>query len=612
MHNVGNGVFIVLGRWQLLAAPLTSRSVASCLMSLEPVTLFGTPYTHDSNHAKATPKTNGEITVDQPGLTFQGLQLMKSMRSHEDEFRSVVVDKLWHAAVGNASRLHKDAYDRLHRLLAKFFVGEGSELNEAVDADWHLDGQGHATLEHDGFHRLLTQCCARWATTLQLPETDLLVSIVRELLHPDTLHLRGLDHVNHHAVATRVHSILATMSPKGSWEGTPELATQLSLDLSQMRTRFETTDAVLHHLDHVAPNDHQWQTQRVATMAWLNKHQGDAHYREIDALLRRLEVNYDVAPLMRHRLDPLGQSVRDVVVQALLSMDHATLLHVLSWVRLGTPELWRVLTSPIGQPMLRTAIQVQAYLQMLSTFPLATQLCDFCNTQSIVEKQDLLLFFHTLTPLQLGHFRETLLRPTRGFVTSTGVKLAVAFYNSLGAADRVTMKTALKSMERAASESDNHLDGGSGALVSPKPITSNNRRPLFHKKKNTSPLKPLTRGNSMSPSKQPATAPASLPLVATYALDMSWDATGTTDVRLCNGYVYRPPPATAWSSTRQHIPPERLQYEADYFETPTLCCQSLEFPTPQHIKQFSLPRMKERTHVSALSLDPIWVSPVDL
>ncbi|KAF0694565.1 Aste57867_14553 [Aphanomyces stellatus] len=116
----------------------------------------------------------------------------------------------------------------------------------------------------------------------------------------------------------------------------------------------------------------------------------------------------------------------------------------------------------------------------------------------------------------------------------------------------------------------------------------------------------------MSPSKQPATAPASLPLVATYALDMSWDATGTTDVRLCNGYVYRPPPATAWSSTRQHIPPERLQYEADYFETPTLCCQSLEFPTPQHIKQFSLPRMKERTHVSALSLDPIWVSPVDL
>ncbi|RQM25869.1 hypothetical protein B5M09_003428 [Aphanomyces astaci] len=62
-------------------------------------------------------------------------------------------------------------------------------------------------------------------------------------------------------------------------------------------------------------------------MTWLARHEEDTHFADLQALLLRLHISFDgVAPLMRLRLDPLVHSVRSLVLDAVVTMDSASLL----------------------------------------------------------------------------------------------------------------------------------------------------------------------------------------------------------------------------------------------------------------------------------------------
>ncbi|RHY41293.1 hypothetical protein DYB38_014123 [Aphanomyces astaci] len=73
-------------------------------------------------------------------------------------------------------------------------------------------------------------------------------------------------------------------------------------------------------------------------MTWLARHEEDTHFADLQALLLRLHISFDgVAPLMRLRLDPLVHSVRSLVLDAVVTMDSASLLPCLEWLRELTP-----------------------------------------------------------------------------------------------------------------------------------------------------------------------------------------------------------------------------------------------------------------------------------
>ncbi|KAF0707085.1 hypothetical protein AaE_013782 [Aphanomyces astaci] len=396
-----------------------------------------------------------------PGLTFQVLDQMKAHGIELENRRVKAVDRLWHAVVGERNGfVGYDEYARLYPSVAKFCTGSSTTAN--MDDDWAMDVPSDNALDHMHFHQLVkqtrlslskcggpfytyprTSCWIAWCTNSSIQVSHRLVSYA----------LRDCNRVNPHAIATAVHDLLGCMLPSGSWESSNAIVVRvLQLDGSTS-TRYGATQAAVAYLDRVVAADSRWWTNaalRGRTMTWLARHEEDTHFADLQALLLRLHISFDgVAPLMRLRLDPLVHSVRSLVLDAVVTMDLASLLPCLEWLRELTPPRWRVLASPIGvHPTMTTQAQVQVYLAKLSHFTLVPELCEFCNNHSVVDKQDLLVFIHTLSPLELGHFRETLQRPTHKFATAPGVKVAVAFYTSLSAMQRLEMKSQLHAILR--------------------------------------------------------------------------------------------------------------------------------------------------------------------
>ncbi|ETV76451.1 hypothetical protein, variant [Aphanomyces astaci] len=444
--------------------------------------------------------------------------------------------------------------------------------------------------------------------------------MVHELIDPASYALRDCNRVNPHAIATAVHDLLGCMLPSGSWESSNAIVVRvLQLDGSTS-TRYSATQAAVAYLDRVVAADSRWWTNpglRGRTMTWLARHEEDTHFADLQALLLRLHISFDgVAPLMRLRLDPLVHSVRSLVLDAVVTMDSASLLPCLEWLRELTPPRWRVLASPIGvHPTMTTQAQVQVYLAKLSHFTLVPELCEFCNNHSVVDKQDLLVFIHTLSPLELGHFRETLQRPTHKFATAPGVKVAVAFYTSLSAMQRLEMKSQLHAILRE-TKANPPIPPNKGT---PVPSLNKNvlhwtrsrprrrqKSPACHHRR---PLAPLLRPTMSAPSiSLDSSSLAPMVVIKPHM----WSDSHSPVRPLLNGDIFSPPKsavAAAWS--KSPLSHEKLHFEATYFDAPSISRHRLEFCPPQHVKHFSLPKVNER-HVCDMNLDPTWVSPVDL
>ncbi|ETV92356.1 hypothetical protein H310_13256 [Aphanomyces invadans] len=561
--------------------------------------LFGSPVA----------KLHQEDNSDPPGLTFQALDRMKVERHRLESRRMTLVDTLWHAAVADASVLTYDGYARLHRAVSKYCTDSSASPTD-MDADWALDidGDGVKGIDHRHFHELMSQLVEMWGLQLQASSDELLESMVQELVDPVSHLLRDGDRVNPHAIATSVHDMLECVAPNGSWVSSNATVVR-TLDIDSNASRYATTAAAVAYLDRIAGTDSRWISVRCRSAGWLAKHEGDKHFTELQALLHRLHVSFDVAPLMRLRLDPLLDAARTLVVDAFVAMASGELVPCLEWLRTLTPSMWRVLASPIGaHSSLASPPQVQAYLFKLSRFTLIPQLCAFCDTASILDKQELLLFMHTLSPLELGHFRETVQRPNHKFATTPGVKVAVAFFSSLSAMQRMAMKSELYAFARGT--------GDVNSYTSPKDTTmsllSNVPPPPRPRHRQTSP-KPL-HGRTLEPILRPS---ESAPLISStdtsarpiVQVKPDW-TNATSPALLWNGDVYSPPKsATAWS--RSHLSREKQYFEARYFDRPTISRHDLAFSPPQHAKHLSLPQVTER-HISDLSLDQTWVPPADL
>ena len=128
-------------------------------------------------------------------------------------------------------------------------------------------------------------------------------------------------------------------------------------------------------------------TLRPTTLAWLTQHHVEKHHDEIQALILRLDVRFDVSPLVQQRLEPLDDRARSLTLHALLLMDNDALVHTIEWLRSLSNEIWRVFVSPLGLAGLSTAEHVASYFVRLAHFTLSASLYRFLSTLGILEKQ---------------------------------------------------------------------------------------------------------------------------------------------------------------------------------------------------------------------------------
>ncbi|KAF0724546.1 hypothetical protein Ae201684_016839 [Aphanomyces euteiches] len=479
--------------------------------------------------------------------------------------------------------MDRESYARLHQAVAMFCTASLS-THDDTDRDWHLDGGDRDIgIDRHRFETLCQELAKRWAPRFDCSEAQFLTIWTEELVDSESGRLKEAHEIHPYSFATRIHNVLASMSPHGSWEPSSLLYKLLQLDPAEPLTRLQATQAVAHFLDHAVPSDSRWSSRRNMVMTWLAKRQSTAATSDLHAQLDRLQVSFDQAPLMRLRFDPLTQAARALIVSAFMGMEASVLVDNLAWLRSMDCDTWRVFTSPIGQPPFQSAVECQRYFEMLERFPLKAPLFGFCNRQSISNHHDLLVFLHAVSPAQRHLFRQMLEwpAPRRGIATTRGVSVAVAFFQTLPATERTVF---LEFLQTAAA-----FHGQEASSFSPRhnfvvPLTAPSRHvPLRAKqmRKSTSqPLKPL--GDRCSPK----------PVLA---LDSSEPA------RHSRGQL---PPSTVWKDS--NLSPNRRSLEAKYFASPKICHRTIEFDPPDHLR-------KVRPHgLSALGLDSTWVSPVDL
>ncbi|KDO25974.1 hypothetical protein SPRG_08627 [Saprolegnia parasitica CBS 223.65] len=615
-----------------MMARVSPRTDAAATSPL--TTLFGTPFL--IQHATVLPEldstgpTPRRRLASHPKVTFQSIGQLSEQQQQLAAIVQGSIDDLWNACVGPtaAYAIDFDMYTRLHAVVSRFC---GVPSPSHLEDEWVLDAQQRSMISFDRFSTLLRQMGEEWRDKLHFSSAaTFLSSLVHEVVDCDVRCLKTIDQVHTSSTATTFRTLLAMRAAGGYWDMDSSLAAVLNLDLSQPKTRFQTTEFVFDQLNALGASDAEWTTLRPVTLTWLMQHHAEKHHNEIQALILRLDVRFDVSPLIQQRLEPLDDCARGLTLHALLLMDNDTLVHTIEWLRSLSNEIWRVFASPLGLAGLSTADLVAAYFVRLAHFTLSSSLYRFLSTLGILEKQELLLFLHTLRPAQYELFVESIQQPAKG--RGNGVRSMLAFYLSLSPNARMTLLQELQQILSQQQQFPTSTVLANVALPVPElqPPTSTSktvlaatlaakpnllvkmpvveRNPLPHKRKVRRPgLQPLSTpkhaATKSTAHRHRHDAPLSVPKVsvADYTQSTAWqNAVAQPKVVLMNGGVYRP---TTTTTRSKPIDPDRHELEVAYFVTPHVTVQELAFPFPEHCK----PRGKPHVALDTVGLSSTWV-----
>ncbi|EQC37964.1 hypothetical protein SDRG_04981, partial [Saprolegnia diclina VS20] len=602
-------------------------------------TLFGTALIPHSNVLPELDSTPRRCLVLHPKVTFQSIGQLSEQQQQLAAIVQASIDDLWNACVNPTAAYAIDlsTYTHLHAVLSRFCgVPSPSHLKD----EWASDAQQRSMISLDRFSTLLRQMGEVWRDKLHFSSTaTLLSSLVHEVVDFDARCLKPIDQVHTSSTATTFRALLAMRSASGYWDMDSSLAAVLNLDMSQPKTRFQTTEFVFDQLNALGASDAEWTTLRPVTLAWLTQHHVEKHHDEIQALILRLDVRFDVSPLLQSRLEPLDDRARSLTLHALLVMDNDALVHTIEWLRSLSNEIWRVFVSPLGLAGLSAAEPVASYFERLAHFTLSASLYRFLSTLGILEKQELLLFLHTLGPLQYELFLESIQQPAKGRVN--GVRSMLSFYFSLSSNARMTLLQELQQILLQQQPPTSVVSTPTTTVVSPipeqlpprlltasttktafavalgakppklvKPLVERSPAPLPHKRKVRQPgLQPLSTPKPATKStshRHRHDAPLSVPKVsvAEYTQNTAWQkALARPKVVLMNGGVYRPTTTTTTQARVKPIDPDRRELEVAYFVTPHVTVQELAFPFPEHCK----PRRKPPVALDSVGLSSTWV-----
>ncbi|OQR91828.1 hypothetical protein ACHHYP_04341 [Achlya hypogyna] len=551
-------------------------------LSPRETTLFGTPLLQNATvlpdlDANASPRRR-PLTQR---ITFQSIGQMTEQQQQQAAIVQASIDDLWNACVNPTAAYSIDlaAYTQLHQVLSRF-CGAAAPTPGRIHDDWTSDAQQRTMITLDRFSALCRQLGDLWSEKLHLSNTATFLStLVHEVVDYDARCLRPVDRVHTSSTATTFRALLAMRASEGYWDMDSSLAAVLDLDMTLPKTRFQTTEYVFDQLNAMGATDPEWTALRPATLAWLTTHHFEKHHDDIQALILRLNVRFDVSPLMQLRLEPLEDRSRTLTLQALMLLDEEPLVHTIEWLRSLSTEIWRVFASPLGLAALATPEQVAKYFVRLAHFTLSASLYRFLSTLGILEKQELLLYLHTLSATQYSHFIEGIQHPGRGYATAAGVRFMLSFYYMLSTNARLTLLQELKHMQPGADvprtrRASNHKLAGDVPQFPPLP----------HKRKVPKPgLIPLKAGSPSKPIKATST-PKPTASIADYSKNTAWQSSlSQPKVVLMNGGVYRP--TTTMLPRAKPIDPDRRQLELAYFVTPHVTVQELAFPFPEHCKR---------------------------
>ncbi|OQS02656.1 hypothetical protein THRCLA_04978 [Thraustotheca clavata] len=534
-------------------------------------------------------------------ITFQSIGACTEQQQQQAAIIQVSIDDLWSACVLPTSAFALDfaMYSQLHLSLDRFCGLPLSTLCN-IQEDWNVDAQNCSAININRFNSLFRQFGDEWCEKLHLSSAATLLStLVQEIVYTDTRCLKPLEQVHTSSTATKFRALLAMQSTLGYWDLDTSLAAVLGLEPSEQMTRFQITELVYNQLNTMSPNDAEWVAIRLITQTWLSQHHFDMHHDDIQNLILRLNVRFDVATLMQMRLEPLEQQTQQLMLQALMSMDETTLVHTVEWLRSLSSDIWRVFASPIGLNGLCTPQDVAKYFVRLAHFTLSASLYRFLTSLGILEKQELLLYLHSLTAAQYGQVLEGIHQPLRGHSTAKGVGFMLSFYFSLSSNARLTLLQELKQMQPIVEYKP----------TNPTPLKTNYPRESKQGLQQHLPYKRKVHKPGLQPLEsytKPIKSSSSSVSVAQYKQNSAWQTTLTKPkIVLMNGGVYRP--STSMNNTKAKlIDPDRRQLELAYLNTPHISVRDMSFPFPESSK---------RNKSNHIPLDSIggtskWIPPV--